>query len=82
MADWMSGVASVVGNIGGAWGQAAGYDPAYGLQSLYQQTITAGSANAFTFNLAPVTQPQPETPTDAEEIAWLKKRVRDIEWRP
>ena len=52
MADWMSGVASVVGNFGGAWGQAAGYDPAYGLQSLYHQPITARSANAVTFNLA------------------------------
>ena len=58
-----------------------------GLQNGYPYVTTGTVANTITFGGIPYMQPvvasvAASALAEPEEIAWLKRRVREIEWRP
>ena len=83
-----------MGGLVGGLGQQDGYKA---LMALCQQqgatqaspwtTTTTTGTNSIAFQQAVVTpllpsQPLDGHPADTEEVRWLKKRIREIEWRP
>ena len=76
---------SIVGSLGNALTNVGcglssiGYSP-------QTYTYTTNSANLISFGTIPGMYPQQPAQgaksADHEEIAWLKRRVREIEWRP
>lgn len=85
----LGGLGGLLGSIG--LGQAIGpADYGAALQQLQAQAIsyptfgatyTTNAANTIQLNIAPGQLPA-SGPFVPDEVAWLKQRVREIEWRP